>query len=52
MPSATKTAVFQLHAPSARKRAALRDAMKRTHLATEAVLQALLAAFETIRTIP
>jgi IS605 OrfB family transposase len=45
---ATKTAVFRLRAPSARKRVALLDAMKRTHLATEAVLRALLAEFEHI----
>jgi len=47
--SATKTAVFRLRDPSARKAAMLLDAMKRTHLATEAVITALLTEFETIR---
>ena len=40
--TATRTAVIQLRAPSAWKRAALLDALKRTHLATEAALKALL----------
>jgi hypothetical protein len=47
--TATKTAVFQLRAPSAWKRAALLDALKRTHLATGAVLDALLAELELIQ---
>lgn len=50
--SATQTAIFQIRAPSARKRAALLDAMKRTHLATDAVLQAMLAEIESIQALP
>jgi hypothetical protein len=49
--TATKTAVLQLRAPSAWKRAALLDAMKRTHLATEAVLQAILAELPAIQAL-
>lgn len=49
--AATKTAVFQLRAPSAWKRAALLDAMKRTHLATRSVLAALLAKVEEMRAL-
>lgn len=39
----TMTAVFQLRAPSAWKRAALLDALKRTHFATGAAIDELLA---------
>jgi hypothetical protein len=36
--TANQIAVFRLRAPSAWKRAAVLDAMKRTHFATEAVV--------------
>ena len=49
--TATKTAVFQLRAPSAWKRAALRDALKRTHLATDAALKALLERLPEIKAL-
>jgi IS605 OrfB family transposase len=48
---AVQTAVFAIRAPSAYKRAALFDAMKRTHLATEAVLQAQLARVEEVKAL-
>ncbi len=50
--TATQTAAFKLRSPSAWKRAVILDAMKRTHLATEAAVGALLEHFEEYRAIP
>ena len=49
--TATQTAVFRVRTPSAWKRTAIRNAMKRTHLATEAALQAVLKDFERVHII-
>jgi hypothetical protein len=48
----TQTAVFELRAPSAWKRAAILDAMKRTHLATDTALRAILTEIDGIRALP
>ena len=49
---AHKTAVFQIHNPSARKVAMLRDALKRNHLAYSKILPMALSELANLEKIP